>query len=192
MHNLINKRTLVLLLFIALIVSTRVLAALLPDLQFLGSLSGIGAVAIFSGSYFKNKLNRFVLPMMVLLVSDFVLGLTVHSSYFFYQGWYYTYIAFGLMILAGKLLVKQPSATSVFGASLVGVFIHWIVADFGVWYGSAFYPQTLAGFWACLVAAIPFEFRFLCGTLLYSAIMFTAFEALKTKFAVLNAAYVKA
>lgn len=192
MNNLFNKRTLVLLLFIAIVISTRVMAALSPELQFLGNLSGIGAVAIFSGSYFKSKFNSYVLPMLVLLLSDFVLGLTVDKGYFFYQGWYYTYIAFGLMILAGKFVAKKPNVAGVLGASLVGVFIHWIISDFGVWLGSTFYPQTLAGFWACLIAAIPFELRFLTGTIMYAAIMFAAFETLKVKYPALKGEVAKA
>ena len=108
------------------------------------------------------------------------------KDYGFYQGWYYTYIAFALMVLVGKLMIKRPNVQNVLGASLAAVLIHWLISDFGVWFGSTFYPQTLAGFWACLVAAIPFELNFLYGTLAYSAIMFGAFEGLKLKYPTLS------
>ncbi|WP_379091678.1 DUF6580 family putative transport protein [Pedobacter sp. UC225_65] len=107
-------------------------------------------------------------------------------DYGFYQGWYYTYIAFILMVLVGKLIINKVNVQNVLGAGLAGVLIHWIVADFGVWYGSTFYAQTIAGFWACLVAAIPFELNFLYGTLGYSALMFGIFEALKAKYPALS------
>ena len=177
-----NARLLVLLTFIALIIGLRMIAPLSPDFRLFANFSGVGAVAIFSGSYIKNRFSAYVLPMLVLLLSDLGLAMTMGVNYGFYQGWYYTYVAFALMVLAAQLLVNKVTITNVFGASLVGVFIHWIISDFGVWYGSTYYPQTAAGFWACLVAAIPFELNFLYGTLVYSAIMFAGFEALKSKF----------
>ncbi len=186
MENKSNYITAILLLFMLLIIGLRVIAPLSPDFKILANFSAIGAVALFGGAYFKNKIYAFILPVLVLLLSDLGLALTMGVDYGFYQGWYYTYIAFILMVLVGRLMISKVNYTSVLGASLVGVFIHWIVSDFGVWIGSAFYPQTLAGFWACLVAAIPFEKNFLYGTLGYSALMFGAYEALKVKFPVLS------
>ncbi|MDQ8006179.1 MAG: DUF6580 family putative transport protein [Pedobacter sp.] len=177
-----NARLLVLLTFIAVVIGLRMVAPLSSDFSMLANFTGIGAVAIFSGSYFRNKFAAYLLPMLVLLLSDLGLAVVMGKNWAFYTGWYYTYIAFALMVLVGQLLVKKVTIGNVFAASLVGVFIHWIISDFGVWFGSTFYPQTLAGFWACLVAAIPFELKFLYGTLIYGVIMFVGFEALKAKF----------
>jgi len=177
-----NARLLVLLTFIAIVIGLRMVAPLSPDFNMLANFTGVGAVAIFSGSYFRNKFAAYFLPMLVLLLSDLGLGVIMGKSWAFYTGWYYTYIAFALMVLVGQLMVKKVTVGNVFVGSLVGVFIHWIISDFGVWFGSTFYPQTLGGFWACLVAAIPFELKFLYGTIIYSAIMFLGFEALKSKF----------
>lgn len=181
-----NYRTPVLLLFMLLIVGLRVIAPLSPDFKSIANFSGIGAVALFGGAYFKNTISAFLLPVLVLLISDLGLAATMGMDYGFYQGWYYTYIAFILMVLVGKLIINKVNVQNVLGAGLVGVLIHWIVADFGVWYGSTFYAQTIAGFWACLVAAIPFELNFLYGTLGYSALMFGIFEALKAKYPALS------
>ncbi|MFI5453171.1 DUF6580 family putative transport protein [Pedobacter sp. UC225_61] len=181
-----SSRTLVLLLLMLVIVGLRVIAPLSPDFKVIANFSGIGAVALFGGAYFKNKFNAFILPLLVLLVSDIGLALTMGKDYGFYQGWYYTYIAFALIVLVGHLMIKKVNVIAVLTASLTGVLIHWIVSDFGVWYGSSFYPQTFAGFWACLVFAIPYELNFLYGTLAYSAIMFFAFESLKAKYPVLS------
>ncbi len=172
----------ILLLFITVIVGLRVIAPLSPDFKALANFSGLGAVAIFSGSYFRNKLSAYIFPMLVLLLSDLALGISMGGAYVFYTGWYYTYIAFALMIGVGQMLVKNVNVQNVALASIVGVFIHWIVADFGVWFGSPFYAQNLGGFVACLIAAIPFELKFLYGTVFYSALMFSAFEMLKAKF----------
>lgn len=186
MENKSSYRTAVLLLFMLIIIGQRVIAPLSPDFKFIANFSGLGAVALFGGAYFKNRAFGFALPILVLFISDLGLVLTMGVDYGFYQGWYYTYIAFILMVLVGRFYINKVNLQSVVGASFIAVFIHWIVSDFGVWLGSTTYPQTLAGFWACLVAAIPFERVFLYSTLGYSAIMFGAFETLKSKYTALS------
>jgi hypothetical protein len=57
-------------------------------------------------------------------------------------------------------------------STVVITLIHWVVADIGAMYIPGLYPATLAGFWACLVAAVPFELKFLYGTMVYGTVMF--------------------
>lgn len=186
MKNKFNSRTLVLLLFMVVIIGLRVIAPLSPDFKLIANFSAIGAVALFGGAYFKNTYAAFAFPVLVLLLSDIGLLLLMGKDYSFYPGWYYTYIAFALMVLASRALLKKVNVQNVLLAGFVAVLIHWIVSDFGMWLGYDTYPKTLAGFGACLVAAIPFELNFLYGTLAYSALMFGAFESLKAKYPVLG------
>jgi hypothetical protein len=186
MENKFNYRTPVLLLFMLVIVGLRVIAPLSPAFSDIANFSGIGAVALFGGAYFKNKVNAFLLPVLVLFVSDLGLALTMGIDYGFYNGMQYTYIAFILMVVVGHLLIKSVTVSNVLIAGIVGVLIHWVVSDLGVWYGSTKFPQTLYGFWLCLVQAIPFEKNFLYGTLGYSALLFSVFESLKAKYPVLS------
>lgn len=186
MENKFNSRTLVLILFMAVIIGLRLVAPLSPDFKLIANFSAIGAVALFGGAYFKNTVNAFAFPILVLLLSDVGLALVMGKEYSFYPGWYYTYIAFALMVLVGRIILTKVKVQNVLIAGVVAVFIHWIVSDFGMWLGYDTYPKTLAGFWACLVAAIPFELNFLYGTLAYSALMFGVFESLKTKYPVLS------
>jgi hypothetical protein len=188
----LNYRTLVLLAFMVIIISIRVIAPLSPDFKVIANFSGVGAVFLFGGAYFKNRWTAFLLPILVLFVSDLGLVLTMGKSYGFYEGWYYTYAPLILIALIARLVIaNRINIKNVLGASLIGVFIHWIVSDYGVWLGSTVYPQTFAGFCACLVAAIPYELNFLYGTVAYSAIMFAAFEGLKLRFPTLRLARVK-
>lgn len=186
MENKFNYRTPVLLLFMLLIVGLRVIAPLSADFKIIAGFSGIGAVALFGGAYFKNKVNAFLLPVLVLFISDLGLVLTMGADYGFYSGMQYTYIAFILMVVVGHFMIKRVTVSNVLVAALVAVLIHWIISDFGVWYGSTTFPQTLNGFWLCLVEAIPYEKNFLYGTLGYSALLFGVFEALKAKYPALS------
>ncbi len=164
------------------VIVMRSLAPLSPVFAEIANFSGLGAIAIFGGSYIKNRVNAFLLPILVLALSDFGLFLVAGKAYVFYPGWEYTYIAFALMVLVGKLVIKKVTVSNILIASVASVFVHWIVTDFGVWYGYDFYPHTLTGFWTCLNAAIPFERIFLASTLIFAAVMFGAFELLKVKF----------
>jgi hypothetical protein len=184
-----NPRTVTVLLFILVIGVFRALIPMVGDVNVLANFSAVGAIALFGAAYFNSNSKSFSFPLLTLFLSDLILSLTVYKSYnsgFLYEGWYLVYGAFALMVLVGKVILKKVNVFSVLLATIATVLIHWIVTDFGVWYGSAVYPQTLAGFGAVLLAAIPFEVRFLDGTLGYSAIMFGLFEYLKVRYPSLN------
>ncbi|WP_316808678.1 DUF6580 family putative transport protein [Pedobacter agri] len=190
MSNLkFNPRNLILLLMILVITLFRLLVTFNSDeLQF-ANFSSIGAVALFGGAYFKDHFKAFAFPLISLFLSDFILANTIFSKYsngFLYEGWYWTYLAFALMVLVGRVLLKKINVVSLLSSTLTIVFIHWIVTDFGVWFQNPSYTQDFAGFWLCLERAIPFEIRFLEGTLIYGALLFGAFELLKAKYPVLK------
>jgi hypothetical protein len=186
----LNPRFLILLLIVALVTILRTIAPFSDNFDKIANFSAVGAITLFSGSYFKNSAQAFAIPLLTLLVTDVILATTIYKEYsngFLYDGWYWTYIAFALMVLVTKLIVRKVNVLNLVFGTLTVVLIHWIVTDLGVWYGSNF-PQTLAGFWTVLALAIPFELRFLQGTLAYGILMFGSFELLKVKYPVLNLA----
>lgn len=181
-----SLRNAVLLVIILVVVLIRTVAPLLSGYEYLISFTGVGAVSIFCGSYFRKGFQGYAYPLISMLLSDFILSLVVHEGYFLYEGWYYVYGAFLLMAIASRYIVKNVSVSTVFLSSVVAVLIHWLVTDFGVWIGGSLYPKTLPGFWACLVTAIPFELNFFLGTIMYSSMMFGAFEMLKQRYSALK------
>lgn len=188
-HLKFNPRTLILLLMILAITAFRLLVTFNSDELKFANFSSIGAVALFGGAYFKDHLKAFAFPILSLFLSDFILSVTIFSKYssgFLYEGWYWTYIAFALMVLVGRVLLKKVNVVNLLASTLSIVLIHWLVTDLGVWINNPAYTQDLAGYWSCLVKAIPFEIRFLEGTIIYGALLFGAFEILKAKYPVLK------
>lgn len=183
-----NPRTLLLLLMILVITGLRLLVTFNSDALQFANFSSIGAVALFGGAYFKDNLKALAFPLLSLLISDFVLYTTIYKQYadILLTQELWTYLAIALMVLAGRVILKKVSIANLLLSTLTIVFIHWIVSDIGSWYRNPLYTQDLAGFWACLVNAIPFEVRFLEGTLIYGSILFGAFELLKAKYPVLK------
>jgi len=189
--NLIETKDWILFLFILSVAMLRVWLSG-SDSETISPFSNftpIGAMALFGGAYF-SRARAFIFPLLTLWLSDILLNRFVFYGEwrFFYEGFYWTYGAFALMVLTGEVLLKKVNVKNVLVSSLIVVFIHWIVTDLGVWLEGTMYPKTLYGYWLCLVAAIPFERNFLIGTLLYSGIMFGAVEWLKTRYATLRTA----
>jgi hypothetical protein len=182
-----NPGTTVLLIFIFLTGVLRVVFNFNYEISPLANFSPLGAMAIFGGAYFNRKWKAFALPLLMIFLSDFILQQTVFKSYgngFLYSGWYWVYGAFALMVMIGRWLLKKVTVAGFLCATLSCVIIHWIVTDLGVWIGSQTYNQNMNGFIACLENAIPYEWCFLTGTLLYGVILFGLFERMKRKFSV--------
>lgn len=184
-----NPRTIVLLLFVLLTGAIRVITNLDTHLSPIANFSPIGAMALFGGAYFTRQWKSFGFPLLALFASDLILSFTVFDQYrhgLLYGGWYWTYGAFALMTVTGRRIVKHVTVATILLSIFVCIFIHWIVTDLGVWLGGMLYAKTLSGFIDCLIAAIPFELSFLEGTLLYSALLFGAFEWMQQKYGVLK------
>ncbi|WP_131537958.1 DUF6580 family putative transport protein [Pedobacter nototheniae] len=189
MSNLkFNPRNTILLLIILIVTAFRLLVTFNSDALQFANFSSIGAVALFGGAYFKDNLKAYAFPLLSLFLSDLVLYTTIYRKYvdmlLVQESW--TYLAIALMVLVGRLLLKKVNVVNLLASTIAIVLVHWIISDIGSWYGNPLFTQNLAGYWQCLVKAIPFEVRFLEGTLIYGAILFGAFEILKAKYPVLK------
>jgi hypothetical protein len=184
-----NPRTAILTLFIAITAGIRIIFNFNHDISLLANFSPLGAMAIFGGAYFSKNWKAFAFPLLMLFISDIILNQTVLRSYssgLLYRGWYWVYGAFALMTLVGTTLLRKLTVNRFLFSVLTCVFIHWIVTDFGIWMGSKRYSQDFNGFLACLGDAIPYEWRFLIGTLAYGLILFGLFEWMKRKYLILK------
>jgi hypothetical protein len=185
-----NPRYAMLLVVIVVVAVIRIVTNLKPEMGPLTTFTPIGAMALFGGTYFNGRVKPFLLPLLTLFVSDVILSCTVYKQYdmgFLYMGWYWTYFAFVLMTLVGKLMVKKVTVLNVLLAAFACVLIHWVVSDFGVWIGSNMYTRDFAGWELCMAAAMPYEFWFNAGTIVYCALMFGTFEWLQHQYPKLQA-----
>ena len=184
-------RAVLLLLFITAIATIRVIINFDTQISPLANFSPLGAMALFGGAYFNKQWKAFGFPLLMLFLSDFVLQQTVFKAYgsgILYEGWYWVYGAFALMTLAGRWLLKKITVRTFIASVLVCVFIHWTVTDIGVWYGSKIFSQNMEGYIDCLILAIPYEWRFLTGTIVYGIILFGLFEWMQQRYSILKIA----
>ena len=157
----------------------------------LANFSPVGAMAVFGGAYFDKRIKAFAFPILMLFLSDLILHQTVYKNIgngFLYNGWYWVYGSFALMVVAGRLILKTFSFGRFLLSAFICIVIHWIGTDLGVWIGSKKYAQDPGGFMNCLADAIPFEWRFMAGTVVYGIVLFGLFEWMQRRFPSLQTA----
>lgn len=183
MKQKFNPRTIALLVFMIVVAVFRIVLNPKWGFVLLSDFTPVGAMALFGGAYFSAG-KAYLFPLLTLWISDIFLTRFVygHDWHLLYSGFYWIYGAFALMVITGKVILKNVSVKKILIAAITITFIHWIITDAGVWLAGTRYPKTIEGFWACLVAAIPFERNFLSGTLLYCAVMFGSFEWLRSTY----------
>jgi hypothetical protein len=164
--NMRNPRLTTLILMIIAAAATR----LVPHPP---NMTSVTALALFGGAYFSNRRLAFVVPLLALLVSDFILG--------FYRHMKIPYLSFALIVCIGLQLQRHRTAARIAGAALLSALVFFIVTNFGVWAFDALYPKTIPGLVACYVAAIPFFRNTLLGDLMYTAVLFGGFQLLESR-----------
>jgi len=186
----INLRTAVLVLMILIVAVIRVLSAG-KVISPLSNFTPIGAMALFGGSYFKDKWKAYLVPLAILLLSDVIMMRTIYSdlgSGFLYQGWGWIYASFALMVVMGHF-IKKVTVSNVLLAAIGAALVHWLVSDFGVWLGGGTdittgqpYTRDAHGLMTCYWLAIPYMKNMLIGNVLYSALLFGGFELLQKRY----------
>ncbi|MBB6001537.1 DUF6580 family putative transport protein [Arcicella rosea] len=186
MKNSINLRFGVLVAIILVAIAFRFLAVIAPTLS---NFSPVGTIALFGGAYFAKKQWAFIIPMAALWLSNLVLNNV------FYKQWYPTFsfgfdlgtfFCFALVVAIGILTLKKVTVTSLLTANLLGTVVFFVVSNFLVWTGGKMYPQTFEGLMSCYTMALPFLKNTLTSNLIFSAIMFGAFEYAKSTSKVLQ------
>ncbi|MDZ7808077.1 MAG: DUF6580 family putative transport protein [Gracilimonas sp.] len=146
----------------------------------------MGAMAIFGAAYFTNRKLAFILPLLAFFVSDLLVNNILYSGFYggftlFTPGFYWMYGSVALIVLAGIFIMKKVNMKTIIGGSLAASIIFFLVTNFGAWLGNPMYPQTLEGLLMSYIAGIPFFHYTVAGDLVYSGVMFGAFEYAKFK-----------
>lgn len=170
-----SPRFVVLSLLIMLAACTRILPLLIPHIW---NFTAIGALAIFSGSQFKDSRFSFIIPMAAMLLSDFFLG----------QGFTpIVYLGLMAMVACGIFIRGKVNPTRIGLASLVGTLIFYLLTNFVCFYPVSIHPQTLAGAIESYVVALPFLRNMLLSDLLYGTVLFGGFYFIEKRYPALVA-----
>lgn len=138
--------------------------AMMRVLPHLPNFTPVAAMAIFAGAVLKDKRWAMGVPLLAMLLSDWIIGFHTLAPLI--------YLSFAVMVFMGTALGERRRILPVgFVATSASVFF-FVVSNLGVWAVGGLYPRTLDGLMACYIAAVPFFQNTLMGTLAYSALLF--------------------
>lgn len=143
--------------------------------------SPVYAALLFGGAYLRRR-DFLWFPLVVLSASDYLLTTFIYRMPF---GWgeIAALVAFAAVALVGRALCRKISPPRIAAAVLAGPTAFFLISNFGVWLGWRMYPPTWAGLMACYVAAVPFFGNSLVSSVLFSSVLFGAYEYYRRKFA---------
>ena len=156
-----NKRILFITFFI-------VIAALMRLIPHPPNFVPITAIAIFAGIKFKNIKLAYLIPISIMLTSDFVIGFSYISIF--------VYLAF-ILITTYSFIVKSYHVKNILFSSI----IFFIITNFGVWLLGG-YTYSLEGLILCYTMAIPFFTSPILADLFFSGILYFGFKKIEEKY----------
>lgn len=130
----------------------------------------ITALALFGGVYLPKK-YAFVLPWLVLLLSDIFLG-------FYGATMWFVYGSFFLSGLIGLYVKNHKYISSITGGTVLASVLFFIITNFGVWLSTNMYSKDFNGLIDCYVAAIPFFRNTLMGDLFFTGLFIGGYEVI--------------
>ncbi len=137
--------------------------------------SPVYGALLFGGAYLKRR-DAVWFPVALLAVSDVIL---TTQTYHMRLGWkdeLVGLVAFAAVGLIGYWLQGRLSFRNVVAAALAGPTAFFVISNFGVWWGWRMYPPSAQGLIECYVAALPFFRNTLVSALLFTGVLFGAYE----------------
>ncbi len=134
--------------------------------------TAIGAIALFGGAFIKEKRLALIIPTIIMLISDLIMGYELILS---------VYISFIIMVSLGWLLRLKQTIWKIINISVLGSLLFFLITNFSVFLTSSMYPKSIIGLIECYTLAIPFFINTLLANVIYSIIMFYSFKIIKEK-----------
>ena len=163
MKNEMNEKQ-VLWMKTAIAAALVLLAAALRILPHPWNFTPIGAMALFSGSAFRERWLRFTFPLLALFAGDAVVG--------FHKLMPAVYLSFAVSVAIGMWIGEERKFIRIAGGTLLGATQFFLVTNFAVWAVFTTYPKSAAGLIACYAAGVPFYWNSLAGDALYAGLLF--------------------
>ena len=126
------------------------------------------SICLFSGIMFNKKKYAYSIPLIFMLISDFVID--------YYSLMFWVYLSLVIIITIGYLLKEKISKIKIIYGILMSSMIFYILSNFGVWLGSSFYTQNLSGLLSCYIAGLPFFQNNLLSNIFFSCIIFYSYK----------------
>ncbi len=162
---------------VAVITGMMLLAGLTRLIPHPFNFTAIMALALFGGAKFKNTPLAIVLPLIVMLITDAIIG--------FYSLMPFVYGCIVITALIGTSVGKKSNPVYVIGGSLISSVLFFLVTNAAVWYHNLLFTQDTSGLIACYTIAVPFFKNQLLGDLFFNFMLFGSYRLVKSRVAAL-------
>lgn len=133
-----------------------VVAALSRLLPHWPNFTPVMAIALFAGATYATKRSALLVPVAAMILSDIALGAVLGWEYTLHGSQWAVYACVASVALLGTSFKGRGMLSTTFvGGSIAGVGF-FVVTNFAVWLGSAFYAHSLEGLVACYAAGLAF------------------------------------
>lgn len=130
----------------------------------------ITAVALFSGVVLPRRYT-FIVPLAAMLLSDLFIG------FYTLPVMLAVYACFAISNVLGLALRRRQTPARIFGFSLIGSVVFFLVTNAAVWAFQTMYPHTVSGLMQAYSAGLPFFRNTVVGDLGYSIVLFGSYAA---------------
>lgn len=152
------------------------------------NITPVAAMALVGGLYLNRKALAFLIPIVALFASDFILNNTINRGFFsdhsgivlFDTYMYWTYGAFLLTVVLGIVLARSKSTSKIIVGGVGASVLFFILSNIGAWISMPMYPKDITGLAACFTAAIPFFRNTILGNLVFASIFVGSIEYLRS------------
>ena len=127
----------------------------------------LGASALFAGFLMNRRWTAVLVPIMSLLISDFIIGM------YDWRIMLVVYASLTLPALVGRL--GRANALILGGLALGSSLLFFLATNFAVWFFSGMYAANLGGLLQCYLAAWPFFKSTLRGDLFWTTSFVAAY-----------------
>jgi len=181
-NSLISPRSAILIAMIAVAVAVRLLIFFVPGaLPY--NFTPVEAIALFGGAYFSDRRLAFLVPLGAMALADAVIlfNLSGEMAGYWYRSAPVVYACIAATVFGGFGLRGRIGVPRVAGFSVASAVFFFLVTNFAVWAvaDSGGSEACTRGLLPCYVAALPFFKGTLAGTLVWTAILFGAFELMR-------------
>jgi uncharacterized protein DUF6580 len=152
-----------------------VLAAALRVVAHPWNFTPIGAMALFSGAIFRQRLMKFIFPLAALFAGDVFVGL--------YKLMIVIYASFLISVAIGMWIGKDRKWTRLASGTFLGALQFFLITNFAIWATFLTYPKTLAGLLTCYAAGLPLFWNTLAGDAFYVLLLFGGYALAERFFA---------
>jgi hypothetical protein len=156
-----------------------ILSRIIPHMP---NFTAVGATALFAGSILMPRMLAFLLPIIILWVSDLLLNNFLYKNMYpeAYTGWVWmgstwVYLSFLAITFIGQVFIKRVQFLPILTASITASVLFFLVTNFGVWLHNPIWSQDFNGFSQCLLIALPFFWNTLAGDLIFSGVLFGSY-----------------